>query len=357
MTPGTKTQVSEIASDLAYDGFFKIHKLSFRIQKFDGTLSDVAHRELFERGQAVAILPYDPGCDRVVLIRQFLVGAHMAGVDNRPIQAVAGMIEPGEAPEDVAVRELEEESGIGRVMKLIPAQNFLPSPGGSSERIMTYLGQVDLTEAFPGAIAGLKSQDKVVSLGTFGLDEENEDILVEAWDARAAIAAFDAGEIEAGPAVVLLGWFARRHRELYRNLEPAKRIRYSGDPKRPRVDRVPKSAPAYGLEAANSVVYMTERFRDFDNLGLIKASGHAEHIGTKVDGVSLCGFHGCRNSLTVQSDCEQIEKEQIAAGRTAVLVFYGNDNTSYMRRITPDEYDNLVITEYIHQDDDLYYNS
>ena len=36
-------------------------------------------RELFERGHAVAVLPYDSERDRVVLVEQFCIGAYAAG--------------------------------------------------------------------------------------------------------------------------------------------------------------------------------------------------------------------------------------------------------------------------------------
>ncbi len=48
-----------------------------------------------------------------------------------------------------------------------------------------------------------------------GLASENEDIRVEVVDADVAIALLDEGAILAGPAVIILSWFAR-HRERLR---------------------------------------------------------------------------------------------------------------------------------------------
>ena len=170
---------------------------------FDGGKSPTLTREVFERGTAAAVLPYDHDRDEVLLIRQFLIGAHLAGVDNRPLQVIAGMVEAGEGSLDVARREALEEAGcnIGIVE---PAQAFLPSPGGTSERIETFVAQADLSNAG----------------GIFGLVEEHEDIMAEVMSAREAIRRLDAGEIESGPAVVVLSWFARHHqriREEWRN--------------------------------------------------------------------------------------------------------------------------------------------
>lgn len=193
--------VEEGVAETAFQGFFQLNLHRIRVERFDGTMSPQLQREVFERGRAAAVLPYDPRLDRVMLIRQFLIGAHIAGQPNCPLQVIAGMIEPGETAIDVARREAIEEAGLD-IRWVRPAQAFLPSPGGSSERIETFVADADLS----GPLG---------CNGTFGLASENEDIRAEVLTAEDAIARLDAGEIEAGPAVVLLSWFAR-HREALR---------------------------------------------------------------------------------------------------------------------------------------------
>lgn len=195
------TPVLQMDREDAFRGFFRIGRFTISVEKFDGTPSEPVVREVFERGKAAAVLPYDPETDRVLLIRQFLIGAELAGIANRPLQVVAGMIEPGETGMDVARREASEEANC-EVEWVRPAQAFLPSPGGSSERIETFVAKADL------------SGDLGIT-GVFGLEEEREDIQAEIITADEAIRMLDAGEIEAGPAVVLLQWFAR-HREALR---------------------------------------------------------------------------------------------------------------------------------------------
>ena len=192
------TIIDGLERSRAFDGFLKIEELSYRFGRFDGTWSDRVTRQVMVRGNAAAILPYDPVRDEVLLIRQVLAGNIQAGVPNRPLQVVAGMVEAGEEPWDVAAREAHEEAGID-VTILRPAQVFMPSPGGSSERVFTFVGMAELDRAG----------------GIHGLAEENEDIRVEVVSADRAIEILDAGEIEAGPAVVVLSWFAR-HREALR---------------------------------------------------------------------------------------------------------------------------------------------
>ena len=180
-----------------HDGFLRVSVHTLRHRRFDGAMSPTLTRELMERGTSVCVLPYDPRADRVLLIRQFLLGAFVAGVAPRPLQVVAGGVGPGEGDEDAARREAIEEAGCA-LKRLVRAQAFLPSPGGTSERIVAFCGEADLAGA--GGVHGLASED--------------EDIRVEVVDADVAVALLDAGAIESGPAVVVLQWFARHRARL-----------------------------------------------------------------------------------------------------------------------------------------------
>ncbi len=194
--PINDSPVEMIERKIVRDGFLKIHRLNFRHQLFDGSMSAPMVREVMDRGDAAAVLPYDPVRDEVLLIRQVLAGNILANVPNRPLQVIAGMVEWNESAQGVAIREAEEEAGINLdIEDLRWAQAFMPSPGGSSERVVTFVGRVDLTDAG----------------GIHGLADEHEDIRVEVICAKEAIRMLDEGEIEAGPAVVVLSWFARHH--------------------------------------------------------------------------------------------------------------------------------------------------
>ncbi len=176
--------------EVAYQGFFRIDLHSLRVRRFDGTMAPVT-RELLERGRSVCILPYDPQTDTVLLIRQFLIGSYAAGRAPRPLQVIAGMVDAGETDEQAVRREAVEEAGCP-IKRIVAAQAFLPSPGGTSERVMTFCGEADLTGA--GGLYGV---------------QDDEDIRVEVVGADVAIALLEDGSIESGPAVVILSWFAR----------------------------------------------------------------------------------------------------------------------------------------------------
>ena len=76
-------------------------------------------RELFERGHAAAVLPYDPVTDRVLMIEQFRIGALAAPGGPWLLEIVAGVIDPGEIPEEVVRRETVEETGC-HLQKVVP---------------------------------------------------------------------------------------------------------------------------------------------------------------------------------------------------------------------------------------------
>jgi ADP-ribose pyrophosphatase len=66
---------------------------------------------------------------RVVLVRQYRHGPR-----ERTLEIPAGTLEPGEAPEACAAREIEEEVGY-RAGRLLPMGPFYPSPGICTEVI------------------------------------------------------------------------------------------------------------------------------------------------------------------------------------------------------------------------------
>ncbi|MGI9505474.1 MAG: NUDIX domain-containing protein, partial [Geminicoccaceae bacterium] len=154
-------QVRVIDQTLAFDGYFKIIRYRLVHSLFAGGESPELSREIFERGKAVAVLPYDPEQDTVVLIEQFRPGA--LGVEHDPwlIETIAGIVEPGEDLRDVARRESREEAGL-EIKSFERISRYFASPGGSAETVDLFVARVD----------------KVETGGLFGLASEGEDIKV-----------------------------------------------------------------------------------------------------------------------------------------------------------------------------------
>jgi ADP-ribose pyrophosphatase len=183
--------VEILETDTPYKGFFRIDRYTLRHCTHNGGWSEAMTREVFERGHAVAVLPYDPVRDEVVLIEQFRPGALAGGMAPWQIEVVAGIIEAGEAPETVARRESEEEAGL-HVQELIPISRYLATPGGSSETIRLYCGLIDAGHAG----------------GLHGLDQENEDIRARAMPFDEAFALLGQGPADNAPTVIGLYWLA-----------------------------------------------------------------------------------------------------------------------------------------------------
>lgn len=122
-----KSDVEIIAREILYSGFFSLNLYRFRHRLFNGEMSGEVKREIFERGHAAVLLPYDPVRDEVVLVEQLRIAA----IDTSPspwlLEMVAGMIEEGETVEEVARREAEEEAGI-HIGRCKPVLSYLASP-------------------------------------------------------------------------------------------------------------------------------------------------------------------------------------------------------------------------------------
>ncbi|WP_100641251.1 NUDIX domain-containing protein [Marinobacter salexigens] len=172
-----------------FQGFFRMDKLWLTHPRFDGRQMPQFTRELFVRGDATCVLPYDPERDEVVLLEQFRLGA--LGREQSPwlLELVAGMNEEGENSEEVAQREAEEEAGLS-FSKLEKICDYLVSPGGTTEMVYLYCGKVS-TES-----AG----------GLFGLEEESEDIQAHVVSADEAIAMISDGRINNAAAIIAIQW-------------------------------------------------------------------------------------------------------------------------------------------------------
>jgi ADP-ribose pyrophosphatase len=175
----------------SFSGYFSVDTITLRHRLFAGGWSSPIRRELFQRGDAVGVLPWNPKADEVVLIEQFRVGA-MRGSDSPwMLELIAGVVEPGEADAIVAHRESEEEAGCP-LNRLEPIATFYPSAGACSEQIRLFIGET--TGAVHGAIKGL--------------DGEYEDILVHQMPRTEALAILDRGDINNGHTLVALQWLA-----------------------------------------------------------------------------------------------------------------------------------------------------
>lgn len=193
--PGEPT-VEILEKEVAFQGFFRLETYRLRHRLFNGEMSPIIRRELFERGHAAAVLPYDPVRDEVVLLEQFRIGALEAEGGPWLVEVVAGIIEENESTEQVIRREAMEEAGC-TLLEIEHICDYLVSPGGTSESITLYCGIVDAE-----GVGGIH-----------GLDNETEDIRVEAVPFDEAWQWVEQGTINSASPIIALQWLAmHRHR-------------------------------------------------------------------------------------------------------------------------------------------------
>ena len=185
------------ARETALDTSLHVDRLRLRHELFGGGFSDTMTRELLLRPRAVGVLLFDPVLEKVVLVRQIRIGMLDEGQDPWLLELVAGMVEPGEQPQEVAARESLEEADLAP-QNLVQISEYYNSPGISNERITLFCGRVD------SAGAG----------GVFGLADEHEDIEVVVLDVEEAVSLVEAGKIHNAMTIIALQWLQLHRREL-----------------------------------------------------------------------------------------------------------------------------------------------
>lgn len=181
--------VRVLESTIAYQGHFTLRRLTLQHRCFGGGWSEPLVREVFERGDAVGVLPYNPVDDSVVLIEQFRPGAMRGDQSPWMLELIAGVVEPGEDDEDVVHREAMEEAGC-EVSELVPVATMLPSAGACSEQVRLFCGRVS-----SAAIGGIH-----------GLEDEGEDILVHSVPRADAMQLLADDRIPNGHTLIALQW-------------------------------------------------------------------------------------------------------------------------------------------------------
>ena len=151
--------LSVLKERLEYSGFFRLRRLTVSHELFGGGMSAPLEREVLEHGDVAAAVLFDPIRDKVVMIEQFRVGAHTAGLNPWLLDIVAGRIENGQSPMETIIREIREESGL-TPLSVEPIGTYLTAPHLSSERVHLFCALVDATKV----------------IGTHGISAEGEDI-------------------------------------------------------------------------------------------------------------------------------------------------------------------------------------
>lgn len=191
----TKSDVEILERKTVYQGHFRLERLKLRYRLFNGGWSKPVYREVFERGEAVGILLFDPERDKLVLIEQFRAGVVTKTENPWILEVVAGVIDSEESFEQVACRETQEETGLD-VQNLFFINRYWVSPGGSTERISLFCGQIDARQA----------------KGIHGLASEGEDIRLHILDVKEAYKLVNEGKIDNAITIIALLWLQQNEK-------------------------------------------------------------------------------------------------------------------------------------------------
>jgi ADP-ribose pyrophosphatase len=197
--PPTHPDVEIVEATQAFERFLRVDVFRFRHRLFSGERSVLRSYDVLRRGQAASIVLYDPDRESVVLVEQFRLPALLAGSSPWQLETAAGLVDSGETPPVVAIRETQEETGLALIGEPIPIQRYLPSSGGSDESVYLFCGRVDATAAG----------------GVHGLAEEHEDIRVVVKTLAEIEVLLDEGSIESGHTLIALYWLLRHRDRLH----------------------------------------------------------------------------------------------------------------------------------------------
>jgi nudix-type nucleoside diphosphatase (YffH/AdpP family) len=188
MTISDRVRVRNVS--VLSDRHYRLDEVEFEYRRGNGEWQ-TQKREVFERGHAAALLPYNLSTRTVVLTRQFRLPAYLAGHDDLMIEAAAGMLDD-ETPETRIRAEAEEEIGyrLHDVRKVFEA--FM-SPGAVTEKLHFFVAEHD---------AAMRVSDGG------GIADEGEDIEVLELSIDQALAMISDGRIADAKTTMLLQYAA-----------------------------------------------------------------------------------------------------------------------------------------------------
>lgn len=187
---------------ILYRGFARLERYRLKHKLYSGGWSAEMEREIFERGRTVGVMLYDPQRDAVVLVEQFRLPVHLAGLPAWELEVVAGIVDhEGESEIELCRRETQEEAGLAIIGEPEFMHRFMPSPGACTEIAALYCARVDSGNAG----------------GIHGLADEHEDIKVVVLSFADAMALLREDKITNGLTVIALYWLTANRDRLQRD--------------------------------------------------------------------------------------------------------------------------------------------
>ena len=179
-------RVKIVSTRVLAENWGRLTNSTLDYERRDGTVQRL-EREVYDHGNAAALLLHDPRHDRVLLVRQFRYPALLNGDMPDLLEVCAGLLD-GEDPLVAVAREALEETGH-EPRNIRHVCDAYMSPGSLTEKVSLYIGDYD--EATLRHAGG-------------GLIEEGEEIELIELDFAEALAMTRDGRIMDAKTIVLI---------------------------------------------------------------------------------------------------------------------------------------------------------
>ena len=179
-------RVKIVATRTLADSWGRLTSTTFDYRRRDGAVQRL-DREVYDHGNAAALLLHDPRHDRVLLVRQFRYPPLLNGDHPDLLEVCAGLLD-GDEPRQAAAREALEESGH-EARNIRHVCDCYMSPGSLTEKVSLFVGDYDET---------------TLRHAGGGLVEEGEEIELVELDFAEALAMTRNGGIIDAKTIILL---------------------------------------------------------------------------------------------------------------------------------------------------------
>ena len=185
-----------VARKLIHDGWNKVSLATVEAAGADGRLAR-HDREIVDHGNASVVLVVDREREVVLLVRQLRAPLLDADADPFLLEVCAGIIDPGETPEETARREAAEEVGV-TVGAMRHVGTVFPSAGTLTEQMHLY-------------VADVRSSDRTAPGG--GMEGEGENIEVIEMPITELFDMVRHGRIIDAKTLIMAQWLMIEHLE------------------------------------------------------------------------------------------------------------------------------------------------
>lgn len=140
-----KDKVKVISKECLYDRYIKLLTYDIDVPSLnpEKKFMRLKNRDLVKTHDSVHVLLYSPQIDAIVFCEEFRMGVYFNDNQQNPfiLQCVAGTMEKGDTPEQTAIKEVREETGL-EVNQLDLIADVYKSPGILTEKSYLFYAQL-----------------------------------------------------------------------------------------------------------------------------------------------------------------------------------------------------------------------